>query len=171
MSIFAKSYHQGIFVPKHPEKCVNVNGQLRSNSSITYRSSWELKVMNFCDKFESVLEWGSEVLKIPYISKIDGKQHNYITDFYFVCRDKYGDINKYILEVKPKSQTAQLNENNELIYPDPPKSRTASAIRNWQERCNAIRLNNDKWQAARHWCRQNGFTFKVLTEEEIGIMY
>ena len=71
MSIFAKTYTQGNYYPKHPEKCLNTNGKLGNKPAITYRSSWELKFMRFCDKYESVLEWGSEVLKIPYISEVD----------------------------------------------------------------------------------------------------
>ena len=35
---------------------------------ITYRSSWELKFMKWCDFSPSVLEWGSETAIIPYKS-------------------------------------------------------------------------------------------------------
>ena len=56
MSIFAKTYTQGNYYPKHPEKCLNTNGKLGNKPVITYRSSWELKFMRFCDKYESVLE-------------------------------------------------------------------------------------------------------------------
>ena len=172
MSIFGKNYTQGIFCPKKPEKCININGSLDKNdANITYRSSWELKFMRFCDRYDSILEWGSEVLKVPYISEVDGKEHVYITDFYFVCRDRNGKVTKYILEVKPKSQMPRLDESGQIIYPDPPKTRSQRAINSWQERCNVLRVNNSKWRAARRWCRDHGFVFKVLTEEEIGINY
>ena len=138
MSIFAKTYTQGNYYPKHPEKCLNTNGKLGNKPAITYRSSWELKLMRFCDKYAMILEWGSEVLKVPYISEVDGKQHIYITDFYMKCKDVYGHIDKYIIEVKPESQMAKLNENNELIYPDPPKTRSQKALMRWQEKCNEI---------------------------------
>jgi len=172
MSIYGKSYTQGIYNPTKPEKCININGSMGSKcSTITYRSSWELKFMKFCDKYDSILEWGSEVLKVPYISEVDGKQHTYITDFYFVCKEKTGKIVKYILEVKPKSQMPRLDECGQILYPDPPKVRSQRALNAWQERCNVLRVNNSKWQAARRWCREHGFVFKVLTEEEIGINY
>lgn len=171
MSIFSREYTQGKYFPKHPEKCLNTNGKLGNKHVIEYRSSWELKFMRFCDKYNSILEWGSEVIKLPYISEVDGKMHTYITDFYFVCREGSGKIVKYILEVKPKSQMARLDENGQIIFPNPPKSRTQKAINSWQERCNVIRVNNSKWQAARKWCREHGYVFKVLTEEEIGIIY
>lgn len=167
MSIFSRNYLQGHFTPKHPEKCVNMNGSLGSVTVPTYRSSWELKFMNFCDKFDSVLEWGSEVIKIPYISEEDKKQHQYITDFYFVCRDACDNINRYVIEVKPASQVVQLNENNEIIYPPAPKNKSSKSIQNWQERCKTLRINNSKWDAARKWCANNNFIFKILTEEQI----
>lgn len=171
MSIFSKSYVKGHYMPKHPDKCLNTNGKLGVKSAIEYRSSWELKFMKFCDKYASILEWGSEIIRIPYVSEVDGKQHTYVTDFYFVCRNKEGGIDKYVLEVKPKCQIAFLNENNEIIYPDPPKHKTQRSIRNWQERCNTLRINNSKWAEARRWCREHGYVFKVLSEEEIGIKY
>lgn len=167
MSIFSKTYIQGRYVPKHAEKCLNMNGTLGAPLAPTYRSSWELKFMKFCDKFDSVLEWGSEVVKIPYISEVDGKQHQYITDFYFVCRDACDRIVKYIIEVKPKSQVVNLDENYNIIYPDPPKTKTRKSIENWQEKCNTLRVNNSKWIAARKWCEINGCIFKIITEEQI----
>lgn len=178
MSIFSKEYTQGYFVPKHPEKCVNLHPEnsrygiakdMKPSSTCTYRSSWELKFMKFCDKYDSVLEWGSEVLELPYVNEVDGKAHRYVTDFYFVCREKTGNIARYILEVKPKCQIATLNENGEIIYPDPPKTKTQSALRHWQERCDTLRMNNSKWKYARKWCGDHGYIFKVLSEEEIGI--
>jgi hypothetical protein len=62
---------------------------------------------------------------------------------------------------------AKLNEHNELIYPDPPKTRSQKALLRWQEKCNVIRTNNSKWKAARRWCAANGYIFKVLTERQI----
>ena len=44
MSIFAKEYMQGTFVPKHPEKCFNYNGQVPDAKPITFRSSWERRL-------------------------------------------------------------------------------------------------------------------------------
>ena len=178
MSIYSKKYTQGYFVPKHPEKCVNLHPEnsqydivkaIKPTDTCTYRSSWELKFMMFCDKYSSILEWGSEILKIPYISEVDGKQHKYVTDFYFVCRDRNKNIVKYILEVKPKCQIAVLNEHNEIIYPNPPKHRTQKTIRSWQERCNILRINNSKWTYARKWCKDHGYIFKILSEEELDI--
>lgn len=170
MSIFAKSYKQGIFYPKHPEKCLNLNGKISAKPP-EYRSSWEFKLMNYCDIRERIVEWGSEIFKIPYYSEVDGKTHQYVTDFYFACKPVHNDgkLMKYVCEVKPKSQVANLNENGEVIYPDPPKKKSQKAINAWQERCNVIRINNCKWRAARKWCKENGYIFKILTEDQIGV--
>lgn len=168
MSIFRKSYRQGQYVPVHPEKCLNTNGKISAKPP-EYRSSWELKFMRYCDIRDRVLEWGSEIIKIPYYSEVDGKTHQYVTDFYFVCRPVHGEgVQKYICEVKPKSQVANLDENGDVVYPDPPKVKSQKALQAWQERCNVIRINNCKWQAARKWCRENGFIFKILSEEQVG---
>lgn len=40
-------------------------------------------------------------------------------------------------------------------------------MENWQERCEIIQKNHDKWAAARQYAYDNGMIFKVLTENEI----
>ena len=171
MSIFSGNYLQGCFKAEHPEKCLNYNGRMPRAKPITFRSSWEKIFCNFCDRTNSVIEWGSEVLEVPYYSQIDGKNHVYVTDFLFVCKDKDGQVKKYILEVKPESQTPILNEAGQIKYPDPPQKKSKKAIENWQERCNTLRRNYEKWEAAKRWCRQHGYLFKVLTEEQFGLKY
>lgn len=172
MSIFAGGeYLQGAFRPLHPEKCLNYNGKFPGAKEITFRSSWEKIFCNFCDRTDAVLEWGSEILQVPYYSNLDGKNHVYITDFLFCCKDKNGNINKYVLEVKPKCQTPVLNEHGQIKYPDPPKKKSKKSLENWQERCNVLKRNNEKWTAARRWCRSHGYIFKVLTEEEFGLNF
>ena len=53
--------YKGLFKPKNPSKYKgNIN-------EIVYRSSWEKKMMIYCDTTKSVVEWGSEELVIPYV--------------------------------------------------------------------------------------------------------
>ena len=67
--------YKGLFKPKNPSKYKgNVN-------EIVYRSSWEKKMMIYCDTTASVIEWGSEELVIPYVSPWDGRYHRYFPDF------------------------------------------------------------------------------------------
>ena len=171
MGAFGGEYLHGTFKPEHPEKCMNYNGQFPRAKEITFRSSWEKLFCNFCDRTSAVLEWGSEILEIPYYSTIDHKDHVYITDFLFCCRDRDGAVKKYVIEVKPASQAPQVNEAGQIIYPDPPKTKTRKTLENWQERCNILKRNHEKWTAARQWCKKNNYIFKILTEEQLGLKF
>lgn len=168
-SIFNSHFNQGTFIPKHPEKCGNFTGKTQ-NDKITFRSSWEQIMCNFCDREENVTYWASEPFTIPYFSQLDNKQHRYVIDFemHTVCRD--GSTVKWIVEVKPDAQAEHLDEHGNLIYPKPPKHQTQKTLARWQERCNVVKRNSEKWQAARLWCTQHGYRFKVVTEKDIGIM-
>ena len=53
------NYAQGIYVPKNPQKYVG-------NHKPKYRSGWEMTFMMFLDNNESILQWASEPLRIPY---------------------------------------------------------------------------------------------------------
>ena len=85
--------YKGLFKPKNPSKYKgNIN-------EIVYRSSWEKKMMIYCDTTKSVVEWGSEELVIPYVSPWDGRYHRYFPDFYVKVKDRSGKLQKYIIEV------------------------------------------------------------------------
>jgi len=75
-------------------------------SNIVYRSLWELRFMKWCDKNQSVEEWGSETVIVPYISPIDRKAHRYFVDFYVKVRNKNGALQKYLIEIKPERFTS-----------------------------------------------------------------
>jgi hypothetical protein len=134
-------YNQGIFQPKAPQKYV---GTL----PITYRSSWELTFMNTCDQHPNVLQWASESIKIPYLSPMDGRWHNYIPDFLIVYVDKAGKKHGELIEIKPLSQSVL----------EKAKSKKDKA---------ALILNQAKWQAAQDFCRKQGLTFRVMTEQQL----
>lgn len=173
MSMFNNNYLKANFMPKHPEKCLNYNGRYQNAKPITFRSSWEKIMCNWCDLNENILEWGSEIIEIPYYSQIDGKNHRYITDFIFKCKDKNGNIQKWLIEVKPESQVPKLNENGQIIFPElsHKKKLTQKRIDAWQEVCNVLKKNQEKWNMAKEWCRRNGYNFKVITENELALTY
>ncbi len=170
MSIFAREYNSGIFKPRNPDKCFNYNGQFPNAKPIQFRSSWERILCNFCDQQENVLAYGSEILTVPYYSELDHKMHKYITDFIMVTKCKNGEIRKLVIEVKPASQSARLDEHGNLILPPPPRKPTQRRLASWHERCNVIRRNNEKWTAAKDYCYKHGYMFKVITEKELGIL-
>ena len=125
-------------------------------TKVIYRSLWELKFMRYCDSNINILEWGSEEMYVWYRSPIDNRPHRYFPDFYIKTKESNGKIKKYIIEVKPKKQTAP---------PSKPKRQTKGYLREAFE----YARNQAKWKAANEWCIDRGFEFKVLTEKELGI--
>ena len=125
-------------------------------TKVIYRSLWELKFMKYCDSNINILEWGSEEMYVWYRSPVDNRPHRYFPDFYIKAKESNGQIKKYIIEVKPKKQTAP---------PAKPKRQTRGYLREAFE----YARNQAKWKAANEWCIDRGFEFKVLTEKELGI--
>ena len=125
-------------------------------TKVVYRSSWELKFMNYCDTNINILEWGSEEMYVWYKSPVDNKPHRYFPDFYIKARESNGQVKKYIIEVKPQRQTQP---------PAKPKRQTRGYLREAYE----YAKNRAKWKAANEWCLDRGFEFKILTEKELGI--
>jgi len=142
--------YKGKFQPSYPKK---YRGDHRN---IIYRSLWERKFMVYCDLNENILEWGSEEIIVPYRSPIDNRYHRYFPDFYIKVKEKSGSIQKYLIEVKPFKQTKE---------PIPQKKKTKSYIYNVTEYVK----NQAKWKAAKEFCKDRRWEFKVLTEHELGI--
>jgi len=105
--------------------------------------------MTFCDTHNNVTHWASEALAIPYRSPLDGKIHKYIPDFFVVYQNKYGKSIAEVVEIKPKKQS--------LI-----ESRAASA----RDKI-VVAINHAKWQAAMAYCKTQGYTFRVITEDDL----
>ena len=127
-------------------------------TKVIYRSLWELKFMKYCDSNINILEWGSEEMYVWYRSPVDNRPHRYFPDFYIKAKESNWQIKKYIIEVKPKKQTAP---------PAKPKRQTKGYLREAFE----YARNQAKWKAANEWCIDRGFEFKVLTEKELGIKW
>ena len=168
---FNASYAKAKFIPRHPEKCLNTNGKCEKPLPLM-RSSWEMIVANFCDIEENVLEWGSEVIEIPYYSSLDGKTHRYITDFALITKNRQGNKEKWLVEVKPEAQVPKLDELGHIKFPELNRNKklTESRIERWQEMCNVLRKNHEKWTAARKWAKDHGYIFKLITERELSLM-
>jgi len=147
---YTKNLYQGRFVPKNPAK---YKGNV---SNIIYRSSYELKFMNWCDLNSSILEWGSEEIVIPYISPLDNRLHRYFVDFHVKIRDSNNNNKMYLVEVKPHRFTQE---------PKIPKRRTKrfiNEVKQWG-------VNLAKWQAATEFCKDRKWEFKLITEKELGL--
>ena len=142
--------YKGKYSPSYPKKYKG------DPTNIIYRSLWERKFMVYCDLNENILQWGSEEIALLYRSPIDNKVHRYFPDFYIKVRESNGSIKKYIIEIKPKKQ---------CMEPKVKKRKTKGYIYEVYE----YAKNQAKWKAAREFCKDRMWEFKVLTEEELGI--
>jgi len=142
--------YKGKYKPKHPRKYKG------DPTNIIYRSLWERKFMTYCDNSNNILEWCSEEIVLPYRSPIDNKVHRYFPDFYIKVKESNGIVKKYVIEIKPKKQ---------CLEPKIQKRKTKSYI---YEVCEYAK-NQAKWKAAKEFCKDRKWEFKVLTEDELGI--
>jgi hypothetical protein len=113
-----------------------------------YRSGWEHAFFRFCDNNDSVLQWASESISIPYLNPVTGKQSIYIPDVLITYQQKNGAMRAELIEIKPKGQSV-IKEGMK------PKERAVVAI------------NYAKWAAAQKWCARNGLSFRVITEDDM----
>ena len=142
--------YKGKYKPKHTRKYKG------NPTNIIYRSLWELKFMKYCDSNSNILEWCSEEIVLPYRSPIDNRIHRYFPDFYIKVKENNGKVKKMIIEIKPKKQ---------CVEPVPQKRKTKGYIFEVYE----YAKNQAKWKAAKNYCLDRGYEFKVLTEDELGI--
>jgi hypothetical protein len=142
--------YKGKYRPIHPEKYKG------DPTNIIWRSLWERKFCVYCDSNTNIIEWQSEEFCIPYRSPIDNKVHRYFPDFFIKYKDTDGKIKSSLIEVKPLRQTAP---------PAKPKRQTKKYLSEAFE----YAKNQAKWQAAREYCKDRMWEFKVLTEKELNI--
>ena len=142
--------YKGKYYPSFPRKYKG------DPTNIIYRSLWERKFMVYCDKNAKILEWGSEEIALPYISPHDSRVHRYFPDFYIKVQENTGKIKRSLIEVKPLKQTTK---------PKKPKRQTKGYIREAFE----YARNQAKWKAAREYCADRMWEFKVITEKELDI--
>ena len=142
--------YKGKYQPTHPSKYRG------DPTKIIYRSLWELKFMKYCDSNANILEWGSEEVIVPYRSPIDNRYHRYFPDFYIKVKESTGTIKRMIIEIKPQKQ---------CIEPKVQKKKTRSYV---YQVCEYAK-NQAKWEAAKEFCEDRKWEFKVLTENELGI--
>ena len=143
--------HQGVFIPKHPEKVVG--------GEIITRSSWEMSFARWCDDNPSVIEWGCEVCAIQYrnpgavnldacrqsgaspLDPLNWPVHEYYPDFYIALRDEEDEdgtkVQKLLIEIKPHYQT-------ERPVPPPPGAKLQEQ-KKFNEAAKTYLQNIKKW--------------------------
>lgn len=142
------STYSGKYKPKNPEK---YKGDWRK---MTYRSSWELFVMQWADSNPRIVKWGSETVVIPYFSSLDQKQRRYYMDFYVM----FDTGQEYLFEVKPFKET---------IPPVKPKRMTPKSKQRYENEVYTYGVNMDKWKAAKIAAEKNNMEFRLLTEKSL----
>lgn len=132
---------QGIFEIRNPQKYVG-------KSKPRYRSGWEWAFMQFCDNNDSIINWASESIHIPYRNPLTGKNTIYVPDFFVVYRTKNNKLCAEVIEIKPKKQSVIESKQSQ-------RDRAAVAV------------NHAKWDAAQKWCKNQGLIFRVITEDQM----
>lgn len=142
-----------LFRPKNPSKYKG------NPTRIVSRSSWEFRMMEYLDTHPDVIQWSSEEFCIPYRSPIDNKIRRYFPDFWVKMKDRDGKLRVVVIEVKPFRQT------------QPPKKQTTPKTqRPTKQYINEVKtwgINSAKWKAAREFCEDRRWEFRIMTEREI----
>ena len=147
--------NKGFFKPRNPQKYKG------DPTNIIYRSGWELKFMLYLDSRSDIIQWSSEEVIIPYKSPVDGRYHRYFVDFSVTTINKDGKKETTLIEIKPAAQTKPPVLKEGMT----PKNRKyINEVFTWG-------VNQSKWQAATAYCADRGWTFKILTEKELGIKF
>ena len=135
----ARRTMHGRFIPKNPSK------YLGDPNKIIGRSSWEFVLFKYLDSTPAVVQWASEEIAIPYLSPLDNRVHQYYPDAFVIYKDKYGNLKKELIEIKPYKETVLT-----------PKSTDRDKI--------ALAVNHAKWKYASEFANKQGIVFRILTE-------
>jgi hypothetical protein len=142
------NFAKGKYTPVNPKKYIgNVN-------SIIFRSSWELKVFEFCDMNDSIKKWASEEIAIAYPKPTPKGivQAKYYPDLFIERVNSDGVVIRELVEIKPYKQT----------QPSRARKRSNKIVEDAQYTINSL-----KWEAATRWCAQRDIRFRLLTERDI----
>jgi len=135
------NFRQGFYEVKNSQKYVG-------NGKPKFRSGWEMTFMMFLDSNDNVINWASEPVRIPYRNPLTGKMTMYVPDFIVTYRGPKETVRAELIEIKPKKQSlveSKMKDRDKAI----------------------VAVNYAKWHAATLWAKQNGLTFRVITEEQI----
>ena len=135
--------YKGKYQVKNPEKYKG------NPNNVIFRSSWELKFFNYCDKNPDILEWSSEEIVIPYKSPIDGRWHRYFPDVWMRTAN-----DTFLIEIKPLKETQEPKKRSRVT------KKYLYEVRTWG-------INSAKWKAAQEFCADRKWKFQIITEKEM----
>lgn len=139
---------------KDPYPLKNPHKYIGNPDKLLYKSSWEEHAFYVCDNNPNVLEWGYEIIDIPYIAPTrNGGERTriYKPDLYVVTQNN-GTVSRRLIEIKPYKQTVK------------PRSRKPQT-RMYEDY--TFLINELKWSAAKQWCKERNIEFVLSTEREM----
>jgi hypothetical protein len=145
-----REFRQGIYRPLNKEKCLN-----KASSPVVFRSNLEARLFKILDMNPSVVKWSSEQTIIPYINPIKSKQSGkqeisrYFVDAYMELKID-DSIKKYIVEIKPESQTKKPEASNR-------KKQSTILYENTM-----YAMNVAKWKAATEYAKKKNMDLNFL---------
>jgi len=100
-------FKQGRYEVQNPKKYKG------NPHKVVYRSGWERDVFIFLDNSDSVVEWNSECVILPYFDSTKVKNRKYLVDVYV----EFTNGKKYLWEIKPANKLIKPpnNKTNQLI--------------------------------------------------------
>ena len=169
-------YHQGYYIPEHPEKWLTKEN--------VYRSSWEFLFCKWADQNPAVLKVASEPIGIKYLdptgnleycmkhnldpnNQQNWKARTYYTDFWIEIADetKPDGKKRIFIEIKPYEQTQ---------CPKPlTESATLKEHKAYNKAAQTFLVNQSKWSAAKKYFEERGAEFMVMTErtlQQLGLL-
>ena len=169
-------YHQGYYIPKHPEKWLT--------QEVIYRSGWEYAFCRWCDDNPQILKVASEPIGIPYLDPVanleycmqhhldpnnpgNWREKKYYTDFWIEIADetKPDGKKRIFIEIKPYDQTQ---------CPKPlTESATLKEHKAYNRAAQTFLVNQSKWTAAKKYFEERGAEFMVVTErtlQQLGLL-
>jgi hypothetical protein len=135
--------YKGKYQVKNPEKYKG------NPNNVVFRSSWELRFFNWCDKNPDILQWSSEEIVIPYKSPLDGRWHRYFPDVWMKT-----STDTYLIEIKPFKETQEPKKKTRVTQ------KYLYEVKTWG-------INSSKWKAAQEFCNDRKWKFKIITEKEL----
>jgi len=147
--------YKGKYKPSNPSK---YRGDV---TKVIYRSLWERKFMDYCDKNNNVLEWASEEIIIPYVDPTSGKQRKYFPDFWVKYINKQGVTKCMLVEVKPKKQLKEPDSSKKNNTP------TGRLSTKYVREVKTYAVNQAKFKAAKEFCLDRKWDWQILTEDHL----
>jgi len=146
-------WKSGKYTPVNPKKYI---GDIHA---IIWRSSWERRFCQYCDMHPNILKWTSEPLAIPYWNPIDKKEHEYFVDYYIKVETTGGNIEEWLIEVKPENQYDIKKKPQQ-----PTGNITEKKIREYNYKLSTWITNRAKFEAATRFAKARGYQFGAINE-------